>query len=147
MAAAQPQRSNAVRATYGPRSFQESKSMSDYSSTATVVGRPEPLRAAAHATPSPQSNWPAVASVALRSFVLVLSESLPIGFLPVIGSSLHISVGSVGLVVVVPGLTAAVTAPVLTIASGKLDRRKVLIALAASITVLNNLAALAPACR
>ncbi|MET8291807.1 hypothetical protein ABZV80_42665 [Streptomyces sp. NPDC005132] len=46
-----------------------------------------------------------------------------------------------GLVVAVPGLTAAVTAPVLTIASGKLDLRKVLIALAVSITVSNILAA------
>ncbi|MFF2993421.1 MFS transporter [Streptomyces sp. NPDC057950] len=118
--------------------------MSDHSSTATVVGRPEPLRAAAHATPSPRSNWPAVASVALMSFVLVLSEFLPIGLLPVIGSSLHVSVGTVGLVVVVPGLAAAVTAPVLTVASGKLDRRHVLIALAMSFTVSNVVAALAP---
>ncbi|MFE5143168.1 MFS transporter [Streptomyces fagopyri] len=78
------------------------------------------------------------------SFVLVLSEFLPIGLLPVIGSSLHVSVGTVGLVVVVPGLMAAVTAPLLTIASGRLDRRKVLIALALSITASNVLAALSP---
>ncbi|MFF4901781.1 MFS transporter [Streptomyces sp. NPDC001068] len=118
--------------------------MSDHSSTASVIGRPEPLRAAGHPTPSPQGNWPAVASVALMSFVLVLSEFLPIGLLPVIGSSLHVSVGTVGLVVVVPGLTAAVTAPLLTIASGKLDRRRVLIALAVSFTASNVVAALAP---
>ncbi|MEU1529780.1 MFS transporter [Streptomyces fagopyri] len=117
--------------------------MSDHS-TASVVDRPEPLREVGQATPSPPSNWPAVASVALMSFVLVLSEFLPIGLLPVIGSSLHVSVGTVGLVVVVPGLTAAVTAPVLTIASGKLDRRKVLIALAVSFTASNVVAALAP---
>ncbi|MEV7323807.1 MFS transporter [Streptomyces sp. NPDC093970] len=118
--------------------------MSDHSSTASVIGRPEPLRAAGHPTPSSQGNWPAVASVALMSFVLVLSEFLPIGLLPVIGSSLHVSVGTVGLVVVVPGLTAAVTAPLLTIASGKLDRRRVLIALAVSFTASNVVAALAP---
>ncbi|MEU1540876.1 MFS transporter [Actinacidiphila glaucinigra] len=118
--------------------------MSDHSTTAPAVGRTEPLEAAGHAAPSPQGNWPAVASVALMSFVLVLSEFLPIGLLPVIGSSLRVSVGTVGLVVVVPGLTAAVTAPLLTIASGKLDRRKVLIALAVSFTASNIVAALAP---
>ncbi|WP_194280455.1 MFS transporter [Streptomyces fagopyri] len=118
--------------------------MSDHSSSASVVGRPETLRVPTRATPSAPSNWPAVASVALMSFVLVLSEFLPIGLLPVIGSSLHVSVGTVGLVVVVPGLMAAVTAPLLTIASGRLDRRKVLIALALSITASNVLAALSP---
>ncbi|WP_187286058.1 MFS transporter [Streptomyces sp. ME109] len=118
--------------------------MSEHSSAASVVSRPESIQVSAHGRPSPLSDWPAVVSVALVSFVLVLSEFLPIGLLPVIGSSLHVSVGTVGLVVVVPGLMAAVTAPLLTIASGKLDRRKVLIALALFIAASNVLAALAP---
>ncbi|MER5409332.1 MFS transporter [Streptomyces sp. NPDC002769] len=118
--------------------------MSEHSSAASVVRRPEPIRVTAQDRPSPLSDWPAVVSVALVSFVLVLSEFLPIGLLPVIGSSLHVSVGTVGLVVVVPGLMAAVTAPLLTIASGRLDRRWVLIALALFIAASNVLAALAP---
>ncbi|MFJ2393705.1 MFS transporter [Streptomyces sp. NPDC087843] len=118
--------------------------MSEHSSAASVVRRPEPIQVSAHGKPSPLSDWPAVVSVALVSFVLVLSEFLPIGLLPVIGSSLHVTVGTVGLVVVVPGLMAAVTAPLLTIASGRLDRRKVLIALALFIAASNVLAALAP---
>ncbi|MFJ5274710.1 MFS transporter [Streptomyces sp. NPDC088358] len=118
--------------------------MSEHSSAASVVRRPEPIQVSAHGNPSPLSDWPAVVSVALVSFVLVLSEFLPIGLLPVIGSSLHVSVGTVGLVVVVPGLMAAVTAPLLTIASGRLDRRRVLIVLALFIAASNVLAALAP---
>ncbi|GAA4636416.1 hypothetical protein GCM10023196_086070 [Actinoallomurus vinaceus] len=77
------------------------------------------------------------------SFVLVLSEFLPIGLLPVISSSLGVSIGTVGLVVVVPGLMAAVTAPLVTMASGRLDRRRVLIALALA-TLAVKLPALPP---
>ncbi|GHA72782.1 MULTISPECIES: MFS transporter [Streptomyces] len=78
------------------------------------------------------------------SFVLVLSEFLPVGLLPAIGDSLHVNTGTAGLLVVVPGLAAAVAAPLLTVASGRLDRRHVLLTLAALITVSNALAALAP---
>ncbi|MBM9506862.1 MFS transporter [Streptomyces sp. KK5PA1] len=78
------------------------------------------------------------------SFVLVLSEFLPIGLLPAIGGGLHVDTGTAGLLVVVPGVTAAVAAPLLTVASGRLDRRHVLIALAALITGSDVLAALAP---
>ncbi|MGW2771623.1 MFS transporter [Streptomyces olivaceoviridis] len=78
------------------------------------------------------------------SFVLVLSEFLPVGLLPAIGDSLHANTGTAGLLVVVPGLAAAVAAPLLTVASGRLDRRHVLLILAALITVSNALAALAP---
>lgn len=119
--------------------------MSAPSNTASAVSQSDPIRAV---VPSGRSSrggdWPAVVSVALVSFVLVLSEFLPIGLLPVISSSLHVSLGTVGLVVVVPGLMAAVTAPLVTIASGRLDRRTVLTALALFIAASNVLAALAP---
>ncbi|MER7682494.1 MFS transporter [Streptomyces sp. NPDC096934] len=93
---------------------------------------------------SPTGDWLAVASVALMCFVLVLTEFLPIGLLPAIASGLHVSLGTAGLVVVAPGLTAALTAPLLTIASGRLDRRKVLITLALLTASSNALAACAP---
>ncbi|WP_245791648.1 MFS transporter [Actinacidiphila rubida] len=102
----------------------------------TAKPQPEPGR--------PRGGWPAVASVAAVSFVLVLSEFLPVGLLPAIGDGLHVDTGTAGLLVVVPGVTAAVAAPLLTVASGRLDRRHVLIALAALITVSDGLAALAP---
>lgn len=85
-----------------------------------------------------------MASVAVVSFVLVLSEFLPVGLLPAIGRGLHTDTGTAGLVVVAPGVAAAVAAPLLTRASGRLDRRPVLLVLAALITVSDVLAALAP---
>ncbi|MER6685697.1 hypothetical protein [Streptomyces olivaceoviridis] len=48
--------------------------------------------------------------------MLVLSEFLPVGLLPAIGDSLHVNTGTAGLLVVVPGLAAAVAAPLLTMA-------------------------------
>lgn len=118
--------------------------MSNPSSAASAVRQPESIQASVQGKHAPQGGWSAVVSVALMSFVLVLSEFLPIGLLPTIASSLDVSIGTVGLVVVVPGLMAAVTAPLVTIASGRLDRRKVLIALALFIAASNVLAAFAP---
>ena len=56
-----------------------------------------------------------VLSVALGSFVLVLSEFLPIGLLPAIASGLHVSIGTAGLMVVATGLAGAVAALVVTV--------------------------------
>ncbi|PPF89215.1 MFS transporter [Subtercola sp. Z020] len=89
-------------------------------------------------------SWLAVASVALGSFVLVLSEFLPIGLLPAIASDLDVSIGTAGLVVVATGLAAAVSAPAVTIASSSVDRRLVLLALSAALVVADVLGALAP---
>lgn len=88
-----------------------------------------PGRAAVVAAPR-RGGRPAVVSVALGSFALVLSELLPVGALPRIGADLGVSTGTTGLLVVVPGLAAAVAAPVLTVAAGRLDRRLVLWTLA-----------------
>lgn len=118
--------------------------MSNPSSVASPIQEPASIQDLVEGGPSPRGGWSAVVSVALMSFVLVLSEFLPIGLLPVISSSLGVSIGTVGLVVVVPGLTAAVTAPLVTMASGRLDRRRVLIALALFIAASNALAAVAP---
>ena len=73
-----------------------------------------------------------VASVALGSFAIVLSEFLPVGLLPAIASGLDVPVGSAGLMVVVTGLLAAVAAPAVTVAASGLDRRVVLTGLGAA---------------
>src|ERR1700685_4869128 len=54
--------------------------------------------------------WLAVASVALGAFIIVTTEFIPVGLLPRIAGSLHVSLGLAGLIVVVPGLSAAVSA-------------------------------------
>ncbi|CAM5683185.1 MFS transporter [Streptomyces avidinii] len=81
-------------------------------------------------------------SVALGSFTLVLSELLPVGALTEIGGDLGVSTGTTGLLVVVPGLAAAVSAPVLTVASRGFDRRPVLWGLAALTAVADLVCAL-----
>ncbi|HEY0259720.1 MAG TPA: MFS transporter [Lacisediminihabitans sp.] len=89
-------------------------------------------------------GWLGVLSVALGSFVLVLSEFLPIGLLPAIASGLHVGIGTAGLMVVGTGLTGAIAAPVVTVATSRVDRRVVLVALTILLVLADALAALAP---
>jgi predicted MFS family arabinose efflux permease len=89
-------------------------------------------------------GWVAVLSVALGSFVLVLSEFLPIGLLPAIAVDLHISIGTTGLLVVATGLMGAIGAPVVTVFTSRVDRRIVLLSLTALLVVSDVLGALAP---
>ena len=93
---------------------------------------------------SPVQMWLAVVSVALGAFVMVTSEFLPIGLLTHIAAGLHVSDGTAGLMVTVPGLVAAVAAPVLMIAVGWLNRRTVVIALMGLLALTNLVGALAP---
>jgi predicted MFS family arabinose efflux permease len=95
-------------------------------------------------SPADRHGWLSVLSVALGSFVLVLSEFLPIGLLPAIADDLHVGIGTAGLMVVFTGLTGAVAAPVVTVATSRLDRRTVLLALTVLLVVADALAALAP---
>ena len=89
-------------------------------------------------------GWIAVLSVALGSFVLVLSEFLPIGLLPAIAEDLRIDVGTAGLMVVVTALLGAIGAPVVTVYTSRVDRRIVLWSLTALLVVADVLGALAP---
>lgn len=89
-------------------------------------------------------GWVAVLSVALGSFVLVLSEFLPIGLLPAIAADLHISIGTTGLLVVATGLMGAIGAPVVTVFTSHVDRRVVLLSLTGLLVVSDVLGAFAP---
>lgn len=89
-------------------------------------------------------GWVAVLSVALGSFVLVLSEFLPIGLLPSIADDLQISVGTAGLLVFATGFTGAIGAPVVTVFTSRVDRRIVLWSLTALLVVADLLGAFAP---
>ncbi|GAA3681434.1 MFS transporter [Nonomuraea antimicrobica] len=88
----------------------------------TTVHRPVP----AGASRSPVKGWLAVLAVTLGIFSLMTSELLPVGLLTPVGSDLDVSEGTAGLMVTVPGLVAAVTAPLVTVATGRVDRRVVL---------------------
>ena len=89
-------------------------------------------------------SWLAVLSVALGAFVVVTSEFLPIGLLTNIAGGLHVSDGTAGLMVTIPGLVAALAAPLITIATGRINRRLIVLGLIALLAVSNFIAAFAP---
>src|SRR3954454_8210740 len=72
---------------------------------------------------SPMIEWLAVLSVMLGIFSIVTTEILPIGLLTSIGSSFTISDGMAGLMMTMPGFLAAISAPVITAATTRIDRR------------------------
>ncbi|MCE7082696.1 MFS transporter [Streptomyces sp. ST2-7A] len=71
-------------------------------------------------------GWAAVVSVAVGIFALMTSELLPVGLLTPVGSDLGVSTGTAGLMVTVPGIVAALSAPLITVLAGRIDRRIVL---------------------
>jgi len=91
-----------------------------------------------------RDTWPAVVAIALGSFALVFSELIPVGLLADISGHLGVSIGAGGLMVVVPAVTAAVAAPLLTLCSARLERRAVLVSLSAMVLVSDVIAGLAP---
>ncbi|MFJ1792316.1 MFS transporter [Kitasatospora griseola] len=93
---------------------------------------------------SPVIEWLAVLSVMLGIFSIVTTEILPIGLLTSIGSSFTISDGMAGLMMTMPGFLAAVSAPLVTMATARIDRRKMLCAFMLLLALANGLAAVAP---
>jgi hypothetical protein len=63
----------------------------------------------------PAGGWPAVVAVTLGIFCLMTSELLPVGLLTPVRSELRVSDGTAGLMVAVPGLVAAVSAPLIAV--------------------------------
>lgn len=92
---------------------------------------------------SPVRGWLAVLAVTLGIFALMTSELLPVGLLTPVGSALDVSEGTAGLMVTVPGLVAAVAAPLVTVATGRADRRVVLAVLIGLVGAANLASALA----
>ncbi|MFI7113087.1 MFS transporter [Nonomuraea sp. NPDC050227] len=90
-----------------------------------------------------RARWLAVLAVAVGTFTIVTSEMLPVGLLTSIAADLGVSDGTAGLMVSLPGLVAAVSAPVLALATRRLDRRVPLLGLMALLAVANLAAAFA----
>ncbi|HEY1176053.1 MAG TPA: MFS transporter [Phytomonospora sp.] len=77
----------------------------------------------------PSSPWRgrlAVAALATGLFAIVTTEILPIGLLTAIGDDFGVTPGAAGLTMTMPGLVAAVAAPVVTVATSRFDRRSML---------------------
>ncbi|MCX5162197.1 MFS transporter [Streptomyces sp. NBC_00264] len=103
-------------------------------------------------TPSEHTTLPArtplrgrlaVLSVMLGIFAIVTTEILPIGLLTSIGSDFAVSDGTAGLTMTVPGLLAAVSAPLVTVATARVDRRLMLGAFMLLLTLADFLVAAA----
>jgi predicted MFS family arabinose efflux permease len=67
-----------------------------------------------------------VVSIALGSFALVFSELIPVGMLPNIGGHLGVSVGVAGLMIMLPAIAAAISAPLLALGSSLVERRTII---------------------
>lgn len=97
------------------------------------------------ATPARTSRraWLAVIAVGMGAFTIVTTEFLAIGMLSEVANGLHVSDGTAGLMITVPGLVAAVTAPMLIIFARRVDRKIFLLALIVDLVVSNVIASLA----
>jgi predicted MFS family arabinose efflux permease len=80
----------------------------------------------------------------LGIFSIVTTEILPIGLLTSIGADFTVSDGMAGLMMTMPGLVAAVAAPVVTVATGGIDRRRMLCLFMLLLVLADTLAAAAP---
>ncbi|MFI6924456.1 MFS transporter [Nonomuraea spiralis] len=93
----------------------------------------------------PLLSWLAVVSITLGIFAIVTSEILPIGLLTTIGADFRVTDGTAGLTMTLPGFVAAVAAPVLTVATARLDRRVMMCVLMVVLAAADVLAAVAGA--
>ncbi|MGQ5290472.1 MFS transporter [Pectobacterium actinidiae] len=91
-----------------------------------------------------QPLWLAVVAVGLATFSVVTTEMLPVGLLTAIADTLQTSTGTAGLMISLPALLAALFAPLVVIASGGMDRRRILCGLLMLLVIANIASALAP---
>ncbi|WP_433630339.1 MFS transporter [Nocardia sp. CA-120079] len=92
----------------------------------------------------PLIRWLGVVAVMLGIFSIVTTEILPIGLLTSIGADFTISDGMAGLMMTLPGLLAAIAAPLVTVAAARIDRRLLLCGCTLLLVIANAVAALAP---
>ncbi|PYC20661.1 MFS transporter [Pseudomonas mosselii] len=104
---------------------------------------PSPHSPPEHSQQSVRQQWLAILSVAVGAFALVTSEFLPVGVLNDVAADLGISAGQAGLMVTLPGIMAALAAPLLSVGIGALDRSYLLIALTLIMIVANAVVAYA----
>jgi predicted MFS family arabinose efflux permease len=93
---------------------------------------------------SPLRSWLSVVSVAIGAFAFVTTEFLPVGLLPQIAHDLGVSPGTAGLMVTIPGVIAAISAPGMMVGAGRIDRRIILLALSVMLLGSDLISAFAP---
>lgn len=89
-------------------------------------------------------QWLSVGAVAIGAFAFVTTEFLPVGLLPHIAKEMDVLPGTAGLMVTIPGIIAALSAPGLMLGAGRMDRRHVFLLLTGLLLASNLLSAFAP---
>ncbi|AKQ68262.1 Putative transport protein [Myxococcus hansupus] len=87
---------------------------------------------------------PPLLALAVGAFGIGVTEFAPMGLLPVIASDLGVSIPAAGLLVSAYAFGVLVGAPVMTLATGRVPRRTLLVGLMGIFTLGNLLSALAP---
>lgn len=90
-----------------------------------------------------RGGTPAVAAVTLGIFTVMTAELLPVGLLTPAAADLAVSEGTAALMVTVPGLVAALAAPLVTVRAAGADRRALLVGLLLLAAAANLVSALA----
>ncbi|MGR6329449.1 MFS transporter [Sphingomonas sp. XXL09] len=85
---------------------------------------------------------PGLLALAIGAFGIGVTEFAPMGLLPVIAHDLHVSIPAAGLLISAYALGVLIGAPVMTLTTGRVPRRTLLIGLAAIFTAGNLLAAI-----
>lgn len=93
---------------------------------------------------SPARRWAALLGLATGAFLFVTLEVLPVGLLAQFADGLHVSQRTVGLLVTGHAFCVVITTIPLTAALARLDRRRLLVGLLATLTVGAAVAAAAP---
>ena len=106
--------------------------------TVALAHAPNDTRAAQPAA------WGAIYAMTLCTFVLVASEFMPVSLLSPIADSLHLSPGQAGQAIAISGLSAMIASLSLGRLIDGVDRRLVLIGLAALLIVSGALVSYAP---
>lgn len=88
-------------------------------------------------------GWSSVCAVGLSTFSVVTTEMLPVGLMTPIAETLQISMGTAGLTISVPAMLAALFAPIVVLAAGGIDRRRILAGLLLLLTIANVISAIA----
>jgi DHA1 family inner membrane transport protein len=86
---------------------------------------------------------PPLLALAAGAFGIGVTEFAPMGMLPGIAADLHISIPAAGLLVSAYALGVLIGAPLMTLTTGRIDRRTLLIGLMGIFTLGNALSALA----
>jgi DHA1 family inner membrane transport protein len=84
---------------------------------------------------------PGLLALAVGAFGIGVTEFAPMGLLPVIAGDLGVSIPTAGLLISAYALGVVLGAPLMTLTTGRVPRRTLLIALAGIFTVGNLLAA------